>query len=138
MAGGRRQARRLALQALFEADVARHSPAASLSRLIEELNLADEVKAFALELVKGVVENRSRLDQTIRTLAPLYPLEQVSIVDRNILRIAIFEITGEGTPPKVAINEAVELAKRFGGDNSYRFVNGVLGSFLSLQEVHQT
>ena len=138
MPGGRRKARILALKALFEADVAEHSPLSSLSRLQEEQNLDDDLLAFSQELVKGVVESRSRLDQMIITLAPLWPLEQISIVDRNILRIAIFEITGYGTSSKVAINEAVELAKRFGGDNSYRFINGVLGSVLnlSLQETH--
>ena len=83
-------------------------------------------------LIEGVLENRERIDLVISTFAPAWPISQMAVVDRNILRVGIFELTiSEGTPPKVAINEAVELGKVFGSDNSHRFVNGVLGSVIS-------
>ena len=85
------------------------------------------------ELVNGVIQNKEQLDQNIRDFAPAWPLDQISIVDRNILRLAIFEILHDNKiPVKVAINEAVELAKTFGSNNSSRFINGVLGSVSNL------
>ena len=84
---------------------------------------------FARHLVHGVLANRRRLDEIIRRNAPAWPLEQVAAVDRNILRLAIFEIVIDNmVPMRAAINEAVELAKEFGGEASPKFVNGVLGS----------
>lgn len=84
---------------------------------------------FAERLIHGVVAYQDKMDTLIARYAPEWPLDQMAVIDRNILRIAIYELSGAtGTPPKVAINEAVDLAKLFGSDNSSRFVNGVLGA----------
>ncbi len=97
--------------------------------LLLEAGLSPESNAFVRELVGGVVQNKDRLDQSIQKFAPAWPIEQIPVVDRNILRLAIFEVLLDNrVPVKVAINEAVELAKTFGSDSTARFVNGVLGS----------
>lgn len=127
-APGRREARALALQTLFECDCASHNPEESLDRLLEESALPPETIRFARDLVLSVLEDRRAIDALIQRFAPAWPLQQLSIVDRNILRLAVHELLSEVAPAKVAINEAVELAKAFGGDSSPRFVNGVLGS----------
>ena len=91
--------------------------------------MPEEVALFARELVRGVLTNRERIDNMIQTYAPAWPVAQLAAIDRNILRLAIFEILfNNKVPVKAAINEAVELAKTFGSDNSPRFINGVLGS----------
>ena len=129
MAGKRRKARIVALKTLFEIDSVSHSPEQILERLREELPLPDDAAEFARDLVHGVIENRKRLDDTIRKNAPAWPLEQVAAIDRNILRLAIYEIVIDNrVPMRAAINEAIELAKEFGGEASPKFVNGVLGS----------
>lgn len=126
---GRRQARVLALQALYEADVAHHDAGRALAGRLEETPLADESAAFARDLVAGVAANLDALDTIIRQTAPNWPLDQMSRIDVGILRLGIYEMTMDGkVPQKVAINEAVELAKLFGSDSSGRFVNGVLGT----------
>lgn len=95
--------------------------------------LTEENVAFTRALVSGVIQNKERLDLTIQKLAPAWPVEQIPAIDRNILRLALFEILLDNKVPiKVAINEAVELAKTFGGDTSPKFVNGVLGSASNL------
>lgn len=133
MAGGRRRARSVALQALYEIDSVGHDPEATLDRLLEEEKLNKETAAFARELVQGVVRYREKLDTHIHRFAPAWPVGQIAIIDRNILRLAIFEILLDNkVPVKVAINEAVELAKAFGSDSSPRFVNGVLGAVSAL------
>ena len=133
MAGARRKARTLALQALYEIDSARHKPEEAVGYLLADARLSAENISFVRELVSGVVENRERIDENIRRFAPAWPIEQISIVDKNILRLAIFEILIDNrVPVKVAINEAVELAKEFGSDNSSKFVNGVLGAVSAL------
>jgi N utilization substance protein B len=133
MAGGRRKARSVALQALYEIDAVRHDPEATLSHLLEEANLTGDNASFAQELVKGVVQYKEKLDAHIRRFAPAWPVEQIAVIDRNILRLAIFEVLLDNrVPMKVAINEAVELAKDFGSDSSPRFVNGVLGAVSAL------
>jgi N utilization substance protein B len=133
MVGVRRKARTLALQALYETDSVGHEAVLALNRLVASERLSEEGGVFAGELVRGVIHNKEEIDQSIRRYAPAWPVEQIPTVDRNILRLAIFEILfDKRVPVKVAINEAVELAKRFGGDNSPRFVNGVLGSVSSL------
>jgi transcription antitermination protein NusB len=133
MAGGRRKARSLALQALYEIDAVGHDPEVTLNHLLEEANMTGENASFAQELVRGVVQYKKKLDEHIRRFAPAWPVEQIAIIDRNILRLAIFEILLDNkVPVKVAINEAVELAKDFGSDNSPRFVNGVLGAVSAL------
>jgi len=129
MVGARRRARELALQALYEIDSVGHGVEETLARLLTEAGLSEENAAFVRELVSGVIENKQKIDQHIKRFAPAWPIGQLSIVDRNILRLAIFEILLDNkVPVKVAINEAVELAKTFGSDNSPKFVNGVLGS----------
>jgi N utilization substance protein B len=124
----RREARALALQALFEVDCASHNPQDSLERLLQGSSLPAETIDFTRDLVLSVLDNRSAIDALIQRFAPAWPLQQLSIVDRNILRLAVNELLSDMAPAKVAINEAVELAKAFGGDSSPRFVNGVLGS----------
>ena len=129
MKGARRQARETAFKALYEGDVARHDPVRVLERLAEEEALPLEVTGYARELVEGVMGKQGELDARLKRLAPAFPVAQLSPVDRNILRLALWEVLHHGDVPlKVAINEAVELAKTFGSDTSSRFVNGVLGS----------
>ena len=129
MAGKRRNARVIALQALFELDTVQHEAAATVARIAEETGGSKEAEAYAQELVKGVIQNRDRIDGIISETAPAYPLDQIANTDRNILRLAVYEIVIDNkVPMRAAINEAVELAKEYGGENSPRFVNGVLGS----------
>ncbi len=127
----RRKSRIAALQALFEFNSVGHIPEQVLERRAEEQNLTPNIEMFAKTLVDGVLANCEEIDKIITAFAPNWPVSQMAIIDRNILRIAIYEITmGEETPPKVAVNEAVELAKVFGSDSSPKFVNGVLGSVM--------
>jgi N utilization substance protein B len=103
-----------------------------LEQRLDEADIPDEGRPFARLLVQGVVKNKEQLDVLIATYAPEWPVDQMWVIDRNVLRIALFEfLIDGGTPPKVAINEAVELAKAFGSDSSPRFVNGVLGTLFS-------
>jgi len=133
MAGARRRARELALQALYEVDSAGHEAEEVVNHLLAEERLSEENANFIRELVRGVIQNKEKLNENIQSFAPAWPLEQIPAVDRNILRLAIFEILLDNkVPVKVAINEAVELAKKFGSDNSSKFVNGVLGSVSTL------
>jgi N utilization substance protein B len=121
-----------ALQALFEIDVVKHTVDDVLDRRMDELGLPAEGCRFAQHIVRGVLSSQEQLDEMIVAYAPEWPIDQMAVIDRNILRIALFEfVVDRGTPPKVAINEAVELAKLFGSDSSQRFVNGVLGTLLS-------
>jgi N utilization substance protein B len=125
----RRRARAIALQALYELDFTEHSPEYALGCRIKEHPLPESATLFAFHLVEGVIDRAAQLDQVVAELAPEWPVDQIAVVDRNILRIAVYELLFDSdTPPKVAINEAVELAKMFGSDSSPRFVNGVLGS----------
>lgn len=133
--GVRRRARVLALQTLYEADSTTHSVEDVLQRHAEETELDEEVLGFARELVTGVSQHMAEIDRVLAQAAPTWPLSQMARVDRNILRLAIFEVLFNNTkvPPKAAINEAVELAKTFGSDSSSRFVNGVLGTIVARQ-----
>lgn len=131
----RHQARILALQALYEIDCASHAPAVVLHQRLSQNDLPPAYEEFARSLVMGVLEHQDVLDAFIHEHAPEWPLEQMAYIDRNILRMAIFEFAVDGnTPVKVAINEAVELAKDFGSDSAPRFVNGVLGSLVCRKE----
>jgi N utilization substance protein B len=131
--GVRRRARAVALQVLYEFDSAGHDVGAALTHLLDDAGLSGEDAVFTRGLVNGVISNREQIDGHVRKFAPAWPLEQIPVVDRNILRLAIFEILLDNSVPvKVAINEAVELAKKFGSDSSSRFVNGVLGSVSAL------
>lgn len=127
----RRRARVLALQTLYEVDSAGHAPGVSLANRLSDDPLSPEGASFAQALVNGVTEHLPTLDQLIKRYAPEWPLDQMAVIDRNILRIAIYELgPGELTPIKVAINEAVELSKLFGSESSPRFINGVLGALV--------
>jgi len=129
MSGGRRRARVIALQVLYEVDSAGHDIESVLNRVMVDVEVSEELNSFIRSLVKGVVDNKVEIDRKIRSFARAWPVEQLSIVDRNILRLAIHEILLDNkVPVKVAINEAVELAKIFGSDNSSKFINGVLSA----------
>ena len=135
MTGPRRKARAIALQALYEVDTTRHEADKVLDRLLVEGNLSEDNNAFVRQMVGQVMQHRGEIDQNIQKFAPSWPVEQLSVIDRNILRLAISEILFDNiVTVKVAINEAVELAKKFGGESSSRFVNGVLGSVSALAE----
>jgi N utilization substance protein B len=135
----RTRARSLALQVLYEVDVADHLPGEALQNRLAETQLADDLAGFASQIVAGVYPLISQLDTSIARFAPEWPFDQIPAVDRNILRIATWEFAvSTETPVKVAINEAVELAKIYGSDNAPRFVNGVLGALAERQnEVRQ-
>lgn len=131
----RRQARIIALQALYEIDCAGHPPGVVLEQRLAATSVPQSVARFSRHLVTGVLKHQTVLDQFIHRHAPEWPLEQMAYIDKNILRIAIFEFAVDGnTPAKVAINEAVELAKAFGSDSAPRFVNGVLGALVPYQQ----
>jgi len=133
MAGGRRKARSIALQALYEIDSVGHDPEETIKRYLEENALTEENTEFARSMVRGVVKWKTKLDAQIKRFAPAWPVEQLAVIDRNILRLAIFEVLIDNkVPVKVAINEAVELAKSFGSDNSPKFINGVLGAISTM------
>ena len=133
MAGVRRKARAVALKALYEVDCTGHEAEGTVTRLAKEARLPEEGVIFAWEMVSGVLQNREEIDRNIGNFATAWPIEQIPTVDRNILRLAIFEILLDNrVPVGAAINEAVELAKMFGSESSPKFVNGVLGSLSSL------
>jgi len=128
----RHRARIVTLQTLYELEFAANSETSILERNLKEKELPREVATFAGSLVSGVIANKQLLDNTIGRFATAFPVDQLAAMDRNILRLALFEITvSKEVPPKVAINEAVELAKEFGADTSPKFINGVLGSVIS-------
>jgi len=133
MTGARRKARAIALQALYEIDSVGHDMEKVVTRFLAEEWLSEENDAFVRELVSKVIQNKEKIDHNIQKFATAWPIEQIPVVDRSILRLAIFEILFDNkVSVKVAINEAVELAKKFGSDNSPKFVNGVLGSVSAL------
>lgn len=130
----RTKARGVALQALYEIDMTGHPPQKVILERVTEAGLDEELGEFATEIALGVWGMVSLLDKFIAEHAPEWPLDQVAVIDRNILRIALWEFSVSSlTPVKVAINEAVELAKLYGSDSSPRFINGVLGSLSSHQ-----
>ncbi|MHB1005146.1 MAG: transcription antitermination factor NusB [Chloroflexota bacterium] len=128
--GSRRRARVLALQTLYEVDATEHPAQEVIERHLSEEETPPEVADFAKELVDGVLAHLGEIDEVITGAAPNWPFNQMARVDKNILRLAIFEVLFNNTrvPPKAAINEAVEMAKTFGSDSSSRFINGVLGT----------
>lgn len=137
MASNRHLGRIVALQTLYELDFRREAGDTSIDLgLILKRNISryestvDDV-FFIEQLVRGVAQKEEELDEELRPLAPEWPLEQIARMDRAVLRIGLYELKHEhDVPPKVVINEAVELAKAFGGDNSSKFINGVLGTAL--------
>jgi len=131
----RTKARSLALQVLYECDLTNHSPQAAMEERLKDETLDTNLVKFAYDIINGVFPITRQLDDFIAQHAPEWPLDQVAVIDRNILRIALWEFAVEGcTPVKVAINEAIELAKIFGADSTPRFVNGVLGSLANRQQ----
>ena len=130
----RTRARSVALQALYEIDITDHLPGIVLEERLSETVLEDKLSSFARQIVLGVLPLVDWLDKIIAQHAPEWPLDQVATIDRNILRIALWEIAASNqTPIKVVINEAVELSKVYGSDSTPRFVNGVLGSLANHQ-----
>jgi len=130
----RTRARALALQVLYEVDITNHPPAEVFRARLEEDPLSPELSEFARQIIFGVLPLATLLDSSIAQYAPEWPLDQIAAIDRNILRIAFWEFAvSRETPVKVAINEAVELAKQFGSDSAPRFINGVLGSLAEHQ-----
>ncbi len=136
----RTRARSIALQVLYETDMAeKHLPGDVLKTRLDEAPLASDLAEFARKIVFGVLPLTQDLDQLIAKYAPEWPLDQIAAIDRNILRIAFWEFAVyRETPVKVAINEAVELAKLFGSDSAPRFINGVLGTLAeNVNEIQQ-
>jgi transcription antitermination protein NusB len=129
----RHLARTIAMQSLYEWDfnkLSEENLIALVGRNLQEFAPDFDDNGFTMHTVKGVANNLEEINKLITTYAPEWPLEQITVVDRNVLRIGIFELkfsSGE-IPPKVAINEAIELAKTFGGESSGKFINGVLGT----------
>lgn len=125
----RTRARSLALQVLYEVDMTNHPPAEVFKARLEEMPLSDELAEFARQIIFGILPLTHELDELIAKYAAEWPLDQIAAIDRNILRIAFWEFAVQReTPLKVAINEAVELAKQYGSDSAPRFINGVLGA----------
>jgi transcription antitermination protein NusB len=126
----RRQARQVALQALYESDAVRHPIGAVVERLSREDELPREAAELARSLVAGVTAQLAEIDSQIGAAAPTWPLAQMARVDKNVLRLAIYEafMDNAAVPPRAAINDAIELAKTFGTDSSVKFVNGVLAT----------
>ena len=135
----RTRARALALQVLYEVDIANHLPGDIYKLRLEESPLPEDLAEFARQIIFGVLPLTNTLDHLIAKYAPEWPLDQIAAIDRNILRMALWEFAVSGeTPLKVAINEAVELAKLYGSDSAPRFINGVLGALADHQgEIQQ-
>lgn len=126
--GGRRLSREMTLKVLFQIDLANANMEEALKYAFENNKFSEEIKEFVLLLVKGVVSNLSEIDKIIINYAKNWSLERITNIDRNILRVAIYEILYlDNVPKNVSINEAVELAKKYGTKSSFSFVNGVLG-----------
>ncbi len=126
----RRLGREAVLLALYQMDIGDIPPDKAISSSVSELNIDEKlIKEFAHHLLIGVVENMDDIDNNIRSLSKRWELSRMSYIDRNILRIAVYEILyDEDTPYKVAINEAIELAKMYGDEKSPKFINGILAS----------
>ena len=131
----RTKARCIALQVLYECDLTNHPPGIVLQERLAEDELDPALVEFAQQIIMGVLPISATLDHFIAEHAPEWPMDQVAVIDRNILRIALWEFAvADVTPIKVAINEAIEMAKYFGADSTPRFVNGVLGSLANRQQ----
>lgn len=130
----RHLSRSIVMQSLYEWDFGgkkKNSLDDIVDRNLQEFGPGLEDKQFVKDLVKGVVSHLEKIDKVIEKAAPEWPLDQITIVDRNVLRLGLYELlysNKEEVPPKVAINEAIELAKNFGGESSGKFINGVLGT----------
>lgn len=145
MSANRHLGRIVALQTLYEQDFRlscgdkQFKLDEALKRNIKRYERALDDVDFTAQLVKGVDKNQQKLDDVLQPAAPQWPIAQIARMDRVVLRIGLYELLyGSSVPPKVVINEAVELAKAFGGDNSSKFVNGVLGTVLRQEEAKST
>lgn len=135
----RRQARELAMKALYQADLVGTDAVEALVRLAEDEGATDGALSFARELVKGCLERVEEIDRLIREHARAWRLERLAYVDRNIIRVAVYEILHRpDIPASVSINEAVELAKVYGGADTPKFVNGILGQVARDLSAHST
>src|SRR4030042_3916384 len=139
----RHLSRSIAMQSLYEWDFYGKKPD-SLDKIVEknikEFGPGLYNTEFVWQLVRGVIDHLPQVDKIIEKAAPEWPIEQITIVDRNVLRVGLFELLYENkeeVPPKVAINEAIELAKTFGGENSGKFINGVLGTVFKEMEKNE-
>jgi len=135
----RHLARTLAMQSLYEWDFNKQdkklNPESLLKRIKKDFAPSFNDENFSVNLIRDIKKNIKEIDQIIVQYAPEWPIEQITIIDRNILRIGVYELKfSKEIPPKVAINEAIELAKTFGGESSGKFVNGVLGSIFKNME----
>lgn len=135
LANRRRKARTIALQSLYESDLAGHDPLEALDRGLAEDEVDAATAAYARHLVEGVARDRLEIDRKLTEAAPAWPLAQMPPIDKNLLRLAIYELLFDNkrVPMKAVINEAVEIAKVFGSESSSRFVNGVLGTVVAGQ-----
>ena len=132
--GYRYRARVVVMQVLYEMDSADHRAYEIFDRHVRDLELPSVSEQFARSLTLGILEEWEEVERVIASLAPTWPIEQMAIIDRNILRIAIYELLlDDDIPPKAAINEAVEMAKSYGSDSSPKFINGVLGSVMEMK-----
>ncbi len=127
----RRKARTVAMQILYEVDSVGHPLDVVCSRHLKAADLPEDSASFTRGLVEGALGNSAEIDGIISRLAPSWPMSQLPVVDRSLLRLAVYELVVEqSSPPKVVINEMVELAKLYGSESSPKFVNGVLGSVM--------
>ena len=134
--GGRRLSRELALKVLFQIDLVNTNMEEALKYNFESNELSKEVKEFTIILVRGVLSNLAEIDKEIKSYTNNWSLERITNIDRNILRIAIYEILYMNNIPKsVSINEAVELAKKYSTKSSFSFVNGVLGKINKIDKI---
>lgn len=132
-AGNRRKSRELALQVLFQGEFGSQLTVEDrLSYFVQSFPIENSILSYSREVLNGIQENREKIDAKIQSLSQNWKLERMSLVDRNILRIALFEIQiGKGAPPKVAVNEAIELAKQYSSEESFQFINGILNKAFS-------
>lgn len=124
--GSRRRAREYALQLLFQLDLVDEDPAAAFPDFWDTRDVATDVRGFAEELVREVRAARASLDDVIAGSARRWKLERMATVDRNVLRLAVHELLGDDAPPRVVIDEAIEIAKKYGSEDSGGFINGIL------------
>lgn len=128
--GKRTTARRLAMQALYQAELSGHDAGAAVDNLLAADKFINETGEFARALATAAWRERAASDQDIAALAKDWPLERLGKVDHAILRLSLYELRDQGTPPSVVINEAVELAKKYSGEDAGKFINGILGAYL--------
>lgn len=126
----RRRSRVVTVQVLYELDGSTHDVITALRARFIDNATAGVSETYSRQLLEGILTNKLKIDRMISKHAPQWPIEQMPSVDRNILRVAIYEMMAKDTPMKVVINEAVEISKTYGGENSFSFINGVLGSIM--------